>query len=161
MSDQEQQAPANANPEVPKHAGGRPTKYRKKYCKQLVAFMQKGGAIVHKPMTVSKGDRQGSDVVDHNLGQLPAFFEDFAVSIGISRSTFFNWVKDYKDFAEAHAIAKTIQRAQMIRGGLSGVYQGNAFIFAMKNMHDWRDKSELSGQDGAPISFKITVNLAE
>ena len=126
-----------------KHPGGRPTKYDPKYCSQLIAYMKRGGKKFSKPMTVSHGLQEGGEIVDHLIGKLPAFFQGFAEKIGVSMETLDEWGDVHPEFAESYKRAKRIQLQQMIEGGLSGVYQQSSLIFALKNMHLWRDQTEV------------------
>ena len=125
-----------------KHSGGRPSKYKLAYCQQLIEFMKTGGGVVTKPVVVSLGDKQGSEIVDHPLGKLPAFFEGFATSIGVTTVTLLEWCKRHAEFSSAYKIAKQIQLEQMVAGGMAGTYQQAALIFALKNMHGWRDTED-------------------
>lgn len=104
--------------------------------------MRTGGGIVTKPIVVSLGDKQGSEIVDHPLGRLPAFFEGFATSIGVTTVTLLEWCKKHPEFSSAYKIAKQIQLEQMVSGGMAGTYQQAALIFALKNMHGWRDTED-------------------
>jgi hypothetical protein len=122
-----------------KHPGGRPSKYHPSYCQEIVEFIKAGGETVVKPMVVSLGEKQGSEIIDHPIGKLPAFFEDFADKIGVAHKTLLEWCKAFPEFRKAYQKAKELQLARMIQSGLAGVYQPACLIFALKNMHGWRD----------------------
>ena|SRR3990167_3056139 len=132
---------------------GQPTKYKAAYCQRLLAYMRRGGAVVRKPMVVSVGAQGGSEIVDHPLGKLPAFFEGFAVTIRVSVDTLHEWRKVHPAFSEAYKTAKAIQLQQMVDGGMAGTYQQAALIFALKNMHGWRDRNE----EAAEVAVTVQV----
>lgn len=138
-----------------KRKPGRPTKYQPSYCNKLIAFMSKGGTMVTKPMVVSGGKDEGSCIEDHPLGYLPAFFEGFAISLGVCIDTLLEWCKRYPEFSYAWKRAKEIQRQQMVQGMVAGVYQPAGIIFAMKNMHGWRDITDhrVSGEIKGPTIY--------
>jgi hypothetical protein len=121
---------------------GRPSLYDPKYCSMLVAFMKRGGAKVYRPMSLSHGLQAGSEIVDHPIGKLPALLEDFATKIGVTMETLFEWGRKHPEFSESYDEARHIQKAQMLRGGLSGAYNSPILNLAMKNMHGWKDKAE-------------------
>ena len=132
---------------------GRPSKYRPAYCQQLLTYMRRGGKVVTKPTVVSVGNNGGSEIVDHPLGRLPAFFEGFAGKIGVTVQTLHEWKAVHPAFFEAYNAAKAIQLQQMVDGGMAGTYQQAALIFALKNMHGWRDYRE----DAAEVAVTIQV----
>lgn len=128
---------------VGKRPVGRPTKYHPKYCAQVIAYMEAGGKRVVKPMTLSHGLQAGGEIVDHPTGKLPAFFQGFARKIKVAWSTLEEWRKVHPDFSDAWKDAKAIQLQQMVEGMLSGVYAQAGAIFALKNMHGWRDQTDV------------------
>ena len=148
-----------------KHPGGRPSKYKLAYCQQLIEFMKAGGGVVTKSVVVSLGDKQGSEIIDHPLGKLPAFFEGFATSIGVTTVTLLEWCKRHAEFSSAYKIAKQIQLEQMVAGGMAGTYQQAALIFALKNMHGWRDtedqRTPMANQPQPKFIFHIGTEKRE
>lgn len=134
-----------------KNKGGRPSKYRPEFCQLLIDFMSGKGEDVVKPIVVDK------EIVQHKLGELPNFFEDFAVKIGVHVGTLEEWRKEHPAFYEAYKIAKDIQLSRMVKGSISGTYNSSASIFALKNIAGWRDKQEVSGPDGGPLQVNFTV----
>lgn len=121
---------------------GRPTKYRPEFPQQLLDFIKRGGSTIVRPMIVSGGQQQGSEIVDHPIGQLPARFEGFCRSIDISEQTFDRWQETYPLFREAYQKSKVIQREQILQGMTSGVYQVAGAIFDLKNNHGYRDRHD-------------------
>jgi len=141
-----------------KHPGGRPSKYHPRYCQKLLAFMRVGGKIIVKPMVVSVGDNGGSEIIDHPLGKLPAFFEGFARKIGVTTQTLCEWGRVHPEFSEAYKKAKEIQLEQMVAGAMSGIYQPAGVIFALKNMHGWRDRQP---DESPTVNVHVQVTMIE
>jgi hypothetical protein len=101
-------------------AGGRPTKYHKKYCEQLIAWMTKGLS-----------------------------FEAFAGDLQVSKQTLYTWLKKHPEFVDAKSIGTGKSNAFWEKIGVAGVtgklpgFQTSAWIFNMKNRFGWRDKQEI------------------
>lgn len=100
---------------------GRPSKYDKKYCEEIVEFMKNGASIV-----------------------------EFAVHIGVSKDTIYEWCKVHKDFSDAKKRAVEASESWWTRTGREGLYfhpkdtQLNATLWYMnmKNRFKWSDKQE-------------------
>lgn len=105
---------------------GRPTKYKREYCKALIEHMTDGASIA-----------------------------SFAASIDVGRSTINLWADHHPEFMEALKAGKAKcaawweERVREIarEGGATG--QATAVIFGLKNMasEDWRDRQEITHRD--------------
>lgn len=127
---------------------GRPTKYKPEYCQQIIDFMQEGGELVYKYFSF-----EGS-VTREPVGRLPRHLSAFARHINVTTSTLDEWCHVHPEFSEAYKKAKQIQLEQMIDGSSSGVLQAAPTIFALKNMHRWTDKTQISGPNDGPIQHQ-------
>lgn len=109
---------------------GRPPKYKKAYCSQLIDFMEKGYSL-----------------------------EAFAGKISVGRQTLYDWLKAYPEFAEAYKIAKAKCQITWEEIGLNGAKGGDfsapAWIFNMKNRFMWRDKQEIDHTQTGELKLKI------
>lgn len=101
---------------------GRPTKYKKKYCQDVIDFMSKGYSL-----------------------------EAFAGSIGTHKDTIYEWQKKHTEFSDAVKIAKDQCRIQWEKQGMNGLWGGHKFnptvwIFNMKNRFrdEWRDSHDVT-----------------
>jgi hypothetical protein len=105
----------------PKREGeGRPTKYKKEYCKMLVEHMSKGFS-----------------------------FESFAGLIEVHRDTLYEWCRVHKEFSDSKMIAAGKNQLFWETAGIEGMWQDSnkkfnstAWIFNMKNRFGWSDKKE-------------------
>lgn len=131
-----------------KSNAGRPTKYRKEYCEEIVKFFDR------EPFDVVMGvDDDGKEVVmtDKNGNvvmkpcKLPTF-EGFAISIGVDRDTVRAWTENNPEFLGAYMRAKDYQKEILIQNGLMGNYEKQFAIFTAKNVTDMRDKQEIDHQ---------------
>lgn len=82
---------------------------------------------------------------------------------GISRTTYYNWIDQYPEFAEAHEIGNRDCASwwyKLTRDAASGKVKANAGIicFAMKNVEGvgWADKSEVKSSNSQEIK---TINI--
>lgn len=72
-----------------------------------------------------------------------------ACSLGISRETFYEWLKKYPEFAEqvrrGRAESEQATSRTLMRCSLDGSKVAMAFpIFYMKNVHRWRDNQPVN-----------------
>ena len=115
-------------------AGGRPTKYKKEYCKMLVEHMKEGLS-----------------------------FRTFGAVIGVCEDTLHEWCKKHREFSESKkegALYSELFWSKMGRSGAAGKINGfnaTAWIFNMKNRFGWRDKKEIDTNITA--SEGLTVNI--
>ncbi len=98
---------------------GRPTKYKKSYGKALIKHCENGGWAM-----------------------------SFCGEIGISRDTFYAWIKKYPYFSDTYKIARQKSQlwyAKLLRQQALGRGPGSkgnlgAIIWIMKNCHGWTDR---------------------
>lgn len=105
---------------------GRPTKYRKKYCEDLILHMAQGYS-----------------------------FDSFAGVIGINRDSIYQWVAKHKDFADARSIGyaegllymEKVGKAAML-GKIPG-FRDKMHNMKMKNIYGWKDRVDVTSNDEA------------
>lgn len=123
----------------PKHAGGRPTLYRRELCSQIIETMAAGLSA-----------------------------EAAAAKIGISARSLFNWQKQHPEFLQAiqegrqRALLFWEERAIAMANGQPGNCQ--IVVLGLKNRsraasgwHHDPVKLEHSGPDGAPMAVEAKV----
>lgn len=90
------------------------------------------------------------------------FSEEFALKLGVSERTIRNWAndEDKPEFSEWYEILKTIQKLDLKRKSLSGVYIsriGNLLLSADHGIVE-TVKREIGGMDGNPIEVTQTLS---
>lgn len=83
-----------------------------------------------------------------------------AIDIGICETTFYQWIKDYPEFAEAVKIGNSIAKADMMDYGLDAVkgdrkVNDKIWHIIMRNVHHFDEK-----EDGVDAFDQVT-NLVE
>lgn len=118
---------------------GRPTKYRPKYCRQVITFFQRQA-------------RPGSPMVT---------LLDFATSIPkVSVDAVFEWETKYPDFRQSVKTALRFQERQLTHNGLEGTWNPAMSIFLLKNNHHYSDRLEHTGPEGDPLRLMIASSPA-
>lgn len=130
-----------------KSNAGRPTKYKKEYCEQLIDYFS------IKPFELDKHKRKVPNPQPNLFG--------FAALIGVSRDTIHEWTKVHKEFSDAMSKAKDLQANFVLTNALLGLTNSTFSQFMMKNVTDWRDKKEVdhTSTDGSmtPKPAKIEI----
>lgn len=107
---------------------------------------------------MSDGNQQGSSIVDHPVGRLPAYFEGFAQTLQVTCETLLEWCRVHPEFSDAYKKAKAIQLQQVLDGLLSQQYNPAGAIFMLKNNHGYRDRQP----DEAPnVNVAVSVTMVE
>lgn len=122
-----------------KHPGGRPTKYKPEYCERVIEAGREGYSLTA-----------------------------FAAMIEVDRDTITEWCSVHPEFSlavkhhKAHRARMWEDRLAKVadRGGAPG--QATAIIFGLKNVapEEWRDRTEITGAEGAPLQIAITLEDA-
>lgn len=111
-------------------AGGRPTKYKKSYCKSLTDLGKKGYTII-----------------------------EVCSEWNLAKDTVYNWVKKHKQFSDAFKIYKVHSERWWINVGknimMGKVKNANAtcYVWMTKNLHGWRDRVEHLEEEIDDIEF--------
>jgi hypothetical protein len=105
--------------------GGRPTLYRKEFCKYLVKHLGAG----------------------HSYDTFPAFlYKEKLLGVIINQDTLYAWEKNNKEYSESKSLGRRLQKLfweKLIIKACQDKYGKNRaqslIIFTMKNMCGWRD----------------------
>ena len=125
---------------------GRPSKYRKKFCKKFVEYFDVP-YFVEKEITKATS----SGVIYKTKVQVPnqlPLIEGFARSINVDPDTIVNWTKKHPDFLGAYRKAKGLQKEMLVHMSINGHYQQSYAIFLSKNITDFRDRVETDVTSG-------------
>lgn len=118
--------------------GGRPSKYKSKYCKDLIALSKRG----------------------HSLTA-------FAGKVGVCRDTVRNWTKQFPAFEEAARVAAAasalIWEERLIKAADTGKGHVTAIIFGLKNRaaDDWCDRApaDAPGSSKGPFTIELSAEM--
>lgn len=82
-----------------------------------------------------------------------------AVECGVCKETVADWGKRHPDFSRAIKIGQAV--GEELWMAKNGDMPPVCWIFAMKNMHGWRDKNEteLTGKDGSALTVRWMTNV--
>ncbi len=140
-----------------KNKGGRPTKYKERYCQDIIDFFTGHELTRERVKATGKDDYTATE----EIANIYPTFHDFAKTIGVNYSTARDWVDRYPKFHESYNRCKKIQHEIIVKCALSGLYNASFSIFAMKNIAGWRDKRELehTGKDGGAIKTQDVSKL--
>lgn len=101
-------------------ATGRPTTYRKSYCKAIIDYFR---------TAESKG-----------------FFPTvpgFATTIGTFKQRLYAWCDDHEEFRDSFKEALSYAEAQLLTGAMSRKYDAGFSRFLASNYHDLHEKAQL------------------
>lgn len=119
-------------------AAGRPTDYKPEYCEMLVEHMKKGFS-----------------------------FESFAAVVDCTRSTIYKWVETHPEFSDAQSKGKMHSAMFWENMGINGAmgaldgFNASAWIFNMKNRHNWRDKTETELSTSKDEDKKLIIKFTK
>lgn len=144
---------------------GRPTKYKPEYCELIVEYFEKCQAEIMlelKFFNTSKVDLIAQiqnplpNSEDETLNAWPLkeigqklvmqrfpTYIRFARSIGVSKSTLFEWKDEYKDFSDSMDICKEISEAILLENGLQWTYNPTFAQFLLKNNYWYTDQKDI------------------
>lgn len=118
---------------------GRPTKYKKRYCRDIIAYFDVPYFVKKKVVKIVKGKPIECGVEVPN--RIP-LFDGFCREIGISQRTLLNWIEKYDDFFLAYERAKGLQKEMLVYLSINNYLNPTYAIFLTKNITDLKDKVE-------------------
>lgn len=122
---------------------GRPTKYKKKYCKDIIAFADV------EPYHLDENNKP----VVHDLPQ----FIDFAMQIGVCTETLAEWRRVHPEFSVSYKKAKKLIEKNWRICSLRNLYAPAFTIFYGKNVFGWTDKQEIK----STVTIEDAINQIE
>lgn len=134
---------------------GRPTKYRKEFCEQLIKFFDiepwEEREIPHYDKSGNKDEEGNRIVIWTDIKIIPArmpTLRGFAKKIGVNIRVVYRWIEKgnavyKKEFSHAFTHAKEIRKDWLIDLGLSGSAPPASFKFVAVNVTDMRDQQEV------------------
>jgi hypothetical protein len=140
---------AKRKPAGKKPNGGQPTKYHKKYCKQIIEFftIEPTRSVIVK--TITKGDAKTEETEERP--ERLRFLSNFAAEIGVDSDTLLEWAEKHPKFSGAYARAKELQKQHLITCGLFKLFDGKFTKFTAINITDMKDKQEVAHSGGVSL----------
>jgi len=139
---------------------GRPSKYKKQYCEEIIRFFDVPQTKIQKVTQITaSGVTEFHKEVPENLPTIIGF----ARKIGVLSETLKEWADKYEEFSVSYRKALELEKEFLIQNGLKGFYQPNIFQFIASNLTDMKNKEtkEHTGADGGPVQTKITVEFIQ
>lgn len=147
----------------------RPTKYKKKFCQELINYFKKSPYFDTVEEEVYDKKRQEVVTLVKKVPALCPSFVRFAGIIKVNPDTLQQWKKTYPDFEQAMDTAKKYQEEWLMNAGGLGYYNSSVAIMALKSNHGWKDRVDNTGDssftivekkynyEGEPIDTKTEV----
>lgn len=123
-----------------KHPGGRPTEYDPKFVDEVDNYLETTGKEQMELPTV----------------------EGFAIYLGVTKKTLYNWSKEHDEFLHALETILTYQGKQLINDGIYGGKEVNATIvkLLLQNNHGMKERVDQTSNDKdvSPVLVKFIEN---
>lgn len=116
--------------------GGRNTLYKESVCDEMRKFYARDKVIV-----------LANKIIPNELPTV----EGFAIKLGVSRDTLYEWAKVHEEFSDTMSFCKLITKEFLVQNGLRGLYATNFAIFVATNMTDLKSKQEEDNSNKKPF----------
>ena len=140
-----------------KNGVGAPTKYKEEYVDKvdeyLSANVDEGIEIVKQANT-----EKGYEMYDHKLKVKLPTVGGFAIFLGVSERTLYNWGDDYPEFLQSLEKIVQEQKKRLINMGLSGDYNSTIAKLILSANHGMREGVDMNlgpNKDSGPLIIKI------
>lgn len=141
-----------------KNKGGRPTKYKKEYCEQIVEYFRVPPEIIEYKREYYQNGNLKSEYPIVRGNEFPTF-QGFADKIGVNIDTLNEWCNVHPKFSEAYTHAKSLQEKIWLTNGMTGLYNAQFAQFFGKNCLGYKDKQEVEQSGG--LDNTITIKTSE
>lgn len=141
---------------------GRPTKYNKKYCKEIIEYFDKPPqSCIYKEEYFNNGTLKSKTPII--VAEEFPTFQGFASKIEVNIDTLHEWKEKYAEFSEAYTRAKELQEKIWLVNAMGGLYNAQFAQFFGKNCLGYKDKQELehSGNINNPFEGLSTEELRQ
>ena len=128
-----------------------PAKKVKAYKKAIAKVLKQS-----TPEQAAPAKHPGGRPTKYDPALIPAMLKEFAkgasknevavFTLGISKDTFYQWVKKNKEFSDSVKLGEALSEAWWMRSGRQNLenkdFSATLWYMNMKNRHGWRDKQE-------------------
>lgn len=139
---------------------GRPTKYRKKYCEDIIKYFSVEPQETVWRRTYFSGGGVKSEEPVMWAKSIPTF-QGFAQSIGVHTDTLKEWAKQYPEFSEAYARARMLQEKIWLINAMSGLYNAQFAQFFGKNCLGYKDRQEINANIDGTLTLEQALKKIE
>lgn len=144
--------------EKKKHRGGRPTKYKRKYCEDIKEYFRVPPTVTEYKIEYYQNGNIKSEIPIMRGNEFPTF-QGFADEIGVNFDTLNEWCKVHPEFSDAYAQAKRLQEKIWLTNGMNGLYNAQFAQFFGKNCLGYKDKQEV--EQSGEVNNTITIKTSE
>ena len=141
-------------------AGGRPSKYKKRYCKLLIEHFSIEPQT-EKVRTEYYANGQVKSEEKTPWAQTLPTFQGFAMKIGVAMSTLGKWRNEHEEFSEAYARAREMQEHIWLQNSMSGLYNATFAKFFGMNCFGYKDRSEVDVGNAENKPFEVSIQVIE
>lgn len=141
----------------PKHAGGRPTEYKAEYIQKADEYLE-----LNQDEDIQQLKQSGkiSDAWDYKKKVRLPTIEGFAMFIGVSKKSLYEWEKKDREFSHALDKIRTEQHNRLLNNGLSGDYNSTIAKLILSSNHGYKEKTDVTTNDkDLPAPILGNLNL--
>lgn len=139
---------------------GRPTKYKKEYCDNLIKYFDvPPQSCMYKEEYFQNGQLKSKTPII--IAEEFPTFQGYANEIGVNIDTLHEWKDKHKEFSEAYTRAKELQEKIWLINGMSGLYNAQFAQFFGKNCLGYKDKQEIEESGDKTITIKMDKETEE
>jgi hypothetical protein len=91
-------------------------------------------------------------VLKETFTRLPTF-TGFAISVGVTQRTIYNWAAKYPEFQDAMDYCNAVQDDMLQQFALNGVWNPSMASFVLKAKHAWVDKQVIETHGNVTLYF--------
>lgn len=141
---------------MPKHAGGRPTKYRPTMPESLIKFFKRPLYVNEKVKSIVDGK---TIITYKKVPNKSPYLIHWCLEQKIHPWDISAWANDGKhpEFSKALIVAKQLQETFFNELGIKGDHNPFMTFQTLKNVSGWRDKTEVESKHTEEINHTLSV----
>lgn len=141
-----------------KNRSGRPTKYRPKFCKEIIQYFQREHT---KFVSIEHYNSKTGGVTTtmEEVACPPPTLYGFAASIGVNKDTILEWSDKHTQFSGALQMAKGLQADFIVSNAMTNRAPASFAKFMMANNFNWSENQKV--EHNGKIAITIDEDDAE